>query len=349
MMANPRERNQRMKNLFGNVDPEAFSRPAPPSSPEPEKRRVGSSAVKSMDRAFVSIEEENKRLHDQIRSAESVVELDPQKVVPSFVSDRLTIDDDPGFDAFVHGIQQAGQKLPILVRPLAGKPGHYQVAYGHRRLRACQVLKRPVRAVIRDLTDDELVISQGIENSERLNLSFIEQALFALTLKNRGFSRETIADALGRREGQSIQYISILTNTAAALPDDLVRSIGAAPSVGRPKWEKLSALIKERKLNASQKRILADLLISPGWKETRSDERFNLVLEALSGNAARTSETIDVPVAGGILISAKRSDNSTRISIPDRRLPGLSDWLLQRLPDLVVEFEANHKKGSDMT
>jgi ParB family chromosome partitioning protein len=349
-MVSPRERNQRMKSLFGNVDPEALARPASPSPSEADKKRVGSSAVKSMDRAFVSIEEENRRLHDQINKAESVVELDPDKVVPSFVSDRITIDDDPGFEAFVQGMEQAGQKLPILVRPLAGKPGHYQVAYGHRRLRASQILKRPVKAVVRDMTDDELVISQGIENAERLNLSFIEQALFALTLKNRGFSRETIADALGWKEGRSIQYVSILTNTAAALPDDLVRSIGAAPSTGRPKWEKLGALIKDGKLSSAQKRVIDDLIVSLGWKETKSDDRFGLVLEALSGTSRRMApDLLNIPVAGGVIINAKRTEKVTRISIPDQRLPGLSEWLLQRLPELVDEFQADQKEDPDMT
>jgi ParB family chromosome partitioning protein len=344
-MVNPKERNQRMKSLFANVDTEALAKQTPPSPIEQEKRRVGSAAVKSMDRAFVSIEDENRRLHDQLLSAESIIELDPDRVVPSFVNDRLDIEGDESFQAFVEGIREAGQKLPILVRPLAGKPGHYQAAYGHRRLRACQILKRTVKAIVRDLSDEELVVSQGIENSERLNLSFIEQALFALTLRERKYSREVISDALGRKEGQRLAYISILTNTAALIPEELIRAIGPASSVGRPKWEKLGALINNRSLSIQQKKILADVTASSAWSESGSDQRFTLIMDAFDQSAKRKPDLVEVTLDGGVIIAAKRTENSTRISIPDNRLPGLSDWLLQRLPELFEEFQQSQERG----
>ncbi len=348
-MANPKERNQRMKSLFANVDTEALAKQAPPSPIDLEKRRVGSAAVKSMDRAFVSIEDENKRLHDQLLSAESIIELDPDRVVGSFVNDRLDIEGDRTFQAFVEGIREAGQKLPILVRPVAGKPGHYQAAYGHRRLRACQILKRPIKAIVREMSDEELVVSQGIENSERLNLSFIEQALFALTLRERGYSREIIANALGRKERKNLAYISFLTNTAALIPEELIRLIGAAPSVGRPNWEKLGALVRDRQLSGPQKEAIANLAASPEWSEKSSDERFSLVMEAFDRSAKRAPEVFDVTLANGVVIPARRTESATRISIPDNRLPGLAEWLLQRLPELVLEFQATQGKDSGMT
>lgn len=343
-MVNPKDRNQRMKSIFANVDADALAKHAAPSPIEQEKRRVGSGAVKSMDRAFVSIEDENKRLHDQLLSAESIIELDPDRIVGSFVNDRLDIVGDESFQAFVAGIKEAGQKLPILVRPLAGKPGHYQAAYGHRRLRACQILKRPVKAIVRELSDEELVVSQGIENSERLNLSFIEQALFALTLKDRKYSREVIAEALGRKDRTNLAYISFLTNTAALIPEHLIRLIGPASAVGRPKWEKLGSLIKDRTLSATQDAAISDVTASATWPETGSDQRFSLIMEALDQSAKRAPEITEISVAGGVVISAKRTETSTRLSIPDNRLPGLSEWLLQRLPELVVEFQAHQRK-----
>jgi ParB family chromosome partitioning protein len=349
MMANPKERNQRMKSLFGNVDTAALEKHTPLAVVDHDKRRVGSTAVKSMDRAFVSIEDENRRLHDQLLSAESIIELDPERVVASFVNDRLDIEGDATFQAFVEGIKEAGQKLPILVRPLPNKPGHYQAAYGHRRLRACQILNRPVKAIVRDMSDEELVVSQGIENSERLNLSFIEQALFALTLRERKYSREIISDALGRKEGKNLAYISILTNTASLIPENLIRLIGPASTIGRPKWEKLGSLIKDRRLNAAQDKAVDELTASPSWASTGSDQRFSLIMDALDQSAKREPVAVDVMVAGGVVIGAKRTETATRISIPDNRLPGLSDWLLQRLPELVTEFHAQQRKDSGMS
>jgi ParB family chromosome partitioning protein len=347
-MTNPRERNQRMKSLFANVTAEDTAKPAVPMTPEAERRRVGSSAVKSMDRAFVSIEEENKRLHDQLVSAESIIEIDPDRIIASFVNDRLDIEGDRSFQAFVDGIREAGQKLPILVRPLPGKPGHYQAAYGHRRLRACQILRRPVKAIVRELSDEELVVSQGIENSERLNLSFIEQALFALTLKERRYSRETISDALGRKEGQRLAYISILTNIAGMIPTELIRKIGPATSIGRPKWEKLGALFQNGKLSSAQSSVVVSVVNSVEWGASDSDKRFALIQAALDPSVKRDADVIEVSVAGGSLIVAKKSASTTQIAIPDGRLPGLSAWLIARLPALVEEFQSMPKEDADM-
>jgi ParB family transcriptional regulator, chromosome partitioning protein len=349
-MVNPRERNQRMKSLFANVDPDALAKqPVPPSPTEADKRRVGSAAVKSMDRAFVSIEEENKRLHDQLTSAETVVEIDADKVIPSFVADRLDIEGDDGFAMFVESINESGQKLPILVRPLDGKPGHYQAAYGHRRLKACQILRRPVRAIIRPMSDEELIISQGIENSERLNLSFIEQGLFALSLKEKGYTRETISIALGRKPGQSITYISTMTNTVAQIPESLIRLIGAAQSVGRPKWEKLSSLLRSRTLSAQQQGTIDQLTSSMDWSAADAQKRLDLIVKALDQTAPSSSEKTEISLSDGLVISATTAGANTRISIPNNRVPGLSGWLLQRLPELVEEFKSQQKKDSDMS
>jgi ParB family chromosome partitioning protein len=336
-----------MKSLFGNVDPDALAKHPAPAPAEPDKRRVGSAAVKSMDRAFVSIEEENRRLNDQLLSSEQIVELDSDKVAPSFVRDRLTIDADPAFAAFVEGLKESGQKLPILVRPLADKPGYYQAAYGHRRLRACQLLNRPVKAIVRQMTDEELVINQGIENSERLNLSFIEQGLFAVALKQQGYTRETIGRALGRKDGQSLGYISTITNTVAVIPQRLIYAIGPAPSIGRPKWERLAVLVRDG-LSPDQEAALEVAMQSSDWSGSDSNARFTLILRTLEQLGRKPPELINVAVAGGAFVSARRTDTATRISILHKDLPGFSEWLLQRLPELVDRFSQN-QEGPDMS
>lgn len=340
-MMNPRERNNRMKHLFGNVDPEELAKHIPSPAPLADKRKVASGAVKSMDRAFVSIEQENERLREQMAHSESIIELDPQKIIPSFVKDRLDIESDPHFTDFVESIRENGQQLPILVRPLPDRPGFYQVAYGHRRLRACQIVGVNVKAIVRELSDTELIISQGVENTERANLSFIEQALFASTLKEKGFDRETIATALGRSESKGLAYISILTSTAALVPEDLVRKIGAAPSIGRPKWEKLGSFFIDRKLPAATGALVNDLVASGSWQSLTSDERFSALLSLLDRKPEAKNATEQVDLGHGLKVTAKRSASQTQISIPDGPVPGLAAWLLEKLPALVEEFRSH--------
>ena len=74
------------------------------------------------------------------RGAVVVVELDPEKFEPSFISDRLAPIDDPQYRQLVESIRKDGQALPILARPHPGRTGIYQIAYGHRRWHAAREL-----------------------------------------------------------------------------------------------------------------------------------------------------------------------------------------------------------------
>lgn len=341
-MMNAKDRSNRMKSLFGNVDHAELEKHLPsPALDIPRPSPSGmSGAVKSMQQSFSAVEVENERLRAQLQSAETAVELDPTTIVPSFVRDRMGLEDNPQFPQFVEGIRNEGQKLPILVRPMAGAAGSYQVAYGHRRLRACQILGIPVRAIVMPLTDEQLVVAQGIENTERENLSFIEQALFAVELKKRGFSRETIAKALGRSEEKGLAYISILTSTASALPEDLIRKIGPAPSVGRPKWERLGSFFKDQKLPSNANSAVNGLVASEKWQAQGTDERFAGVLRVLDRPAHTNKPRVaEVDLGEGLSVTTKLTPKATQISIPHALAPGLSAWLIERLPELVEEFK----------
>ncbi|TIP10524.1 MAG: plasmid partitioning protein RepB [Mesorhizobium sp.] len=125
-----------------------------------------------------------------------MIEIDPALVDSTFVCDRIGIDV-LKLAQLREQIKDHGQQVPILVRPHPDARGRYQVAYGHRRLAAVKVLGINVRAVVRELSDDQLVVSQGQENNARTNLSYIERASFAVRLEDRSFSRETIMAALG--------------------------------------------------------------------------------------------------------------------------------------------------------
>jgi len=128
-----------------------------------------------------ALREQNDRLtraeeiERRLAEGHAVVELDAALIEPSFVQDRMPGD----IDGLLASIREQGQQVPILVRPHPEQPGKYQVGFGHRRLRAVFELGLPVKAVVRDLTDEQLVIAQGQENNEREDLTFIEKARFA--------------------------------------------------------------------------------------------------------------------------------------------------------------------------
>ena len=91
----------------------------------------------------------------------------------------------------------------------------YQIADGRRRLRACIALGRRVRAMVRPLSDQELVVAQGQENNAREDLAFIERGLFAASLEEGGYKRDTIMAALGIDKTGLSRLISTAAKTRA--------------------------------------------------------------------------------------------------------------------------------------
>lgn len=336
-----------MRNMFGNIDRAELEKHIPsPADSTPRLNPSGmSGAVKSMQHSFSAVEAENEQLRTQLRLGGVVVELDPANIIPSFVKDRLDIEGSPQFKDFVESIRREGQKHPILVRPTPDNPEVYQVAYGHRRLRACLIIGIPVRAIVRSLTDEQLVLEQGIENTERENLSFIEQALFAAELKRNNFSRETIAKALGRSEEKGLAYISFLTSTVSAIPESLIRKIGPAPGIGRPKWDKLGSFFKDQKLSSDANSAVNGLVGSQKWQALGSDERFEAILGVLDRTNRSVSDvtTGTVDLGDGVIVAIKQTPKAMQISIPHASAPGLSSWLIKRLPALMEEFKQSER------
>ena len=213
-----------------------------------------------------------------------VVELDPVTIDPSPYPDRLEgVEEAEAIEALARSIARNGQEVPVLVRPHPERPNHYQTIYGHRRVKAVAELGQglKVRAIIRELTDEELLLAQGIENSLRQDLSWIEKALFARRLE--AFAREKGRDPTALvMEALSLHApdVSRFRTTLEIIPDDIVMAIGAAPKTGRTKWLALYNLVK------SDASLIEKLRLASKHDTLRamsSDERFAELLRQASG------------------------------------------------------------------
>ena len=167
-----------------------------PKEPPREDTRVArtSGAVKAMNLGLQRLSDEAaaaQSLRMTLASSDQVVEIEPADIDVSFIADRIVVENDSSFLSLKEKISEHGQQVPILVRPHPNDPKRFQAAYGHRRLRVASQIGRTVKAIVRSLSDAELVVAQGQENSERRDLTFIERALFASHLEERNFDRST--------------------------------------------------------------------------------------------------------------------------------------------------------------
>jgi ParB family transcriptional regulator, chromosome partitioning protein len=176
------------------------------------------------------------------------------------------------------------------------KSGRYQTAYGHRRIRAASRLGIEVKAIVRSLSDDELVLAQGKENAERRNLSFIERAVFAKNLVVRGFERKVIGDALAVQKSE----LSRLLQVVESVPEAVIRAIGAAPKAGRDRWMKLGELLTSSKAKPEEPRRTVPTALTDRrgkvFAQVRRDGKTSRIDFAAGVDSAFIDEAIDALV-----------------------------------------------------
>lgn len=311
-------------------------------SPAKSPERVSSSAIGAMGTSLQELTQGARaaaKLHEQLLAGDHVVSLDTSLIDPSPIADRLPADLDPGFDILVASIEQSGQQVPVLVRPHPSTDGRFQIAYGRRRLRALTQLSKPVKAIVRELSDDELVVAQGRENLDRADLSFIEKALFAKRLEDAGYDRSVIMASLSTDKSDLSRYIAI----ARRVPEELARQIGPAAKAGRARW---SALVDALAKPKASDRVAA-VTSSEKFRTADSDSRFGLVFSALAPTAERSAkgEGWSTP-EGRRAARIERRGTQTAITFDEKRVPAFAAFVAERLDALYAEF-ANQHGGED--
>ena len=309
---------------------------ASPTSTVPAGDRVPSGAVRAMGLSLGKISEDAAKVEafeKQIARGETIQKLDTASVEPSFVEDRLARTADGEFRRLVDSIATTGQQVPILVRPHPEQAGRYQVAYGHRRLSACAELGTPVIAIVRPLSDTELVVAQGKENAERRNLSFIERATFAAHLEQKGFERAVIQSALSVHPAELTRFLAV----ARSVPAGVISAIGPSPRAGRPRWMELAKRLETR----DHHEIINALINQPSFQRSSSDARFDLAMEQLraASGSAETEQHVIRNRAGVPVIRSEQTSSTLRFTVDLKAAPGIDKYLLALLPGLLANFE----------
>lgn len=305
--------------------------PAPPAEAAADKKlhHIRSGAVGAMGRSLGNIANAADQARALIAAGSAVVEISTDKIEASFISDRLA-DDGTDLARLTDAIRESGQKSPILVRPHPEKPDSYQIAFGHRRVRVMAALKLPVKAVVQNLSDEELVVIQGQENSARADLTYIERGLFALALEERGFDRRVIMSSLGMEKTQ----LSKLMGVAHSVPRSLVEAIGSAPKAGRPRWVALA----ERLGTSKQGAALQGLLDSRAFRDADSDSRFSQVMEFLAVQKTGKKPEAVKSGTGVKLATLERGGSKVSMVFDEKAAPAFADYVAGRLAELHQSY-----------
>ncbi|CDZ42328.1 Plasmid partitioning protein RepB [Neorhizobium galegae bv. officinalis] len=323
------KRTQSVRNLFA-AGPDVV----PTAETRQPMQRVASGAVRSLKDTFSEVERDYEELKQRVAEGALPIELDPSLIDPSPFADRFADQDPTAVEVLKTSFLENGQEMPVLVRSHPTETGRYQIAYGHRRVRAASELGIKVKAYVRELEDDRLVVAQGIENSAREDLTFIERSMFALKLEEGGFDRALIQTALSVDR----QEASKLINIGRAVPAWLTESIGRAPKIGRPRWQELADLLKSKEAETKARKAVND----KPFIYRNSDDRFIAVLRAVK--AVDKLASVETPA-----LIAKSSDGAEiatlavtgkvcKIQIDRERDEAFAKFVMDRIPDLYEHF-----------
>lgn len=297
--------------------------------------------VRGASKTMIRSIDELAKQAEKLMEGETVVEIDPDAVEGSFVTDRME-DDGEQYQELLRAMQERGQDSPILVRPHPEKDGRYQIVFGHRRVRVAREIGRPVRAIVKALDDRTHVIAQGQENSARANLTFIERAAFARRLDDLGYDRETIKTALSANAAS----VSKMMSVTERIPADVIAQIGSASAVGRERWVELSLLMGKAGNLLKAKAILADESV----REGDSNTRFNSVLAGLKTTAKRVTKSVAsgstwTPADKSVSAQIKSGNNGFSLSLKARNAVKFGKFLTDHLDELYERFAKNEDKS----
>lgn len=255
------------------------------------------------------------------------------------VEDRLGLDG-AAQHQLMDSLRTYGQQVPVLLRPHPETPGRYEIVYGRRRLRALRELGLPVKAMIRQLDDHDLVMAQGQENTARQELSFIEKASFAAQLQGMEYARQTIADALS----VDLPMLSRLLKVGTAFPLPFLRQIGSAPGIGRDRW---IGFAKALEAKGARARVSA-MMNTPDFARLNSDARFEAALararQASQPKQAKPAKPRTLRAEDGSALAELRSTTKgVTLVIPARNADGFDQWFQSNAESALRELHDRWK------
>ncbi len=181
--------------------------------------------------------------------------------------------DEQALEELAADIAKRGVEEPILVRPITGTEAKYELVFGERRYKASQKAgNETIRAMKREISDEEAEDLQIMENLQREDLSFLDEAAAFRKLYDRRFTQT----------GRHDDAVAFVTATVNKKPDYVVPRLklndlvaGAKTAINQGKLLLGHAMELARLRSEEQEQALKwlirqyrDVRTSEGWKKT---------------------------------------------------------------------------------
>ncbi|MDT8719508.1 nucleoid occlusion protein [Clostridium sp. 19966] len=137
-----------------------------------------------------------------------IVNLQPDKIVPNLYQPRKFFDED-AIEELAQSIKEHGIIQPLSVRKIGQT---YELVAGERRLRAAKKIGLEfVPVIIIDISDKESAAIALLENLQREDLNYIEEAeAYFNLIKEHSYTQEKLAETIGKKQSTIANKLRIL-------------------------------------------------------------------------------------------------------------------------------------------
>ncbi len=204
------------------------------------------------------------------------IEID--KIVPNPFQPRKTFNEE-ALQELALSIREFGVIQPLLVRSISG--GVYELVAGERRLRASKLAGLVhVPVIVKELDDKEMAELAMIENLQREDLHYLEEAEgFQQLIANFGFTQEELAKRVGKTQStiaNKLRLLKLEPGVRKVLVDENLteRHARALLKLNNPDMQfRVLKDIKEKGLNVREtegliEEVLADISREMSKKDT---------------------------------------------------------------------------------
>lgn len=224
-----------------------------------------------------------------------------EKIVFSKTNPRKEFNKD-SLQELAESIESNGLINPVTLRK---KGSNYELVSGERRVRACKLIKKKsVIAIVKDLTDEQVLEIQYIENLQRQDVHPLDEAGFIAGMLDTGkYSIDTIADKIGKSRAYvagRLQLTKLVPDVRKAYADGRIE-LGHVLLLAKLQEEDQSKLYKEH---------LSD---QEGWDYTTVATLKSLIkIMILNLNSApfNKKDNLLSPEAGNCMVCIKRTGNN---------------------------------------
>ena len=150
-----------------------------------------------------------------------ILELQLKEITASKYNPRKTFNEENMTD-LVASIKDKGVINPIIIRKIANKAG-YELVCGERRFKAAQKAGlKTIPTLVRELTDQQALEFQVIENLQREDINPVEEAEgFNALLTQFKYTQDTLAKEIGKSQGYIAARLALL-NLRVDFRNDLI-------------------------------------------------------------------------------------------------------------------------------